>query len=147
MYYSWVKFMFYLNQISMKAFYELHLMGGMLFMSVLFFILVGILILTVIGFIKAYGKPEVNTVALKNVVHAIKFAGGFAAVWGILGQGIGIYEACIAIQEMQDVSPALLAGGFQVSMITALYGIIIFLVSHILWFILKTRLNLLEVKN
>lgn len=131
----------------MQAFYELHVMGGMLFMSVLFFILLAVIILTVVGFIKAYGKASTQTAVLKNVVQAIRFAGGFAAVWGILGQGIGIYQACIAIQEMQDVSPALLAGGFRVSMITALYGIMIFLLSHIMWFILKTRLNHLEFKD
>ena len=130
----------------MKAFYELHVMGGMLFMSVLFSILVAIVILTILGIIKAFGKASRYSILLKNVVQAIRFAGGFAAVWGVLGQGIGIYQACIAIQEMEDVSPALLAGGFQVSMITALYGIIIFLLSYILWFILKARMNYLENK-
>jgi hypothetical protein len=122
-------------------------MGGWQFMSVLFLLLVAIIILSVIGFIQVYGNSSPNLIRLKNVVLAVKFLGGFAAVWGILGQGIGIYQACIAIQEIQDVSPALLAGGFQVSMITALYGIVIFLLSHIFWFILKTRINKIESIN
>ena len=130
----------------MKTFFELHIMGGWLFMSVLFLILVSILILTAFGFIQAYSKENANLVRLKNYIESIKFLGGFAAVWGILGQGIGIYSACVAIQEVQDVSPALLAGGFQVSMITALYGIIIFLLSLIFKFILKTRYNVLSTK-
>ena len=94
----------------MKTFFELHIMGGWLFMSVLFLILVSILILTALGFIQAYSKENANLVRLKNYIESIKFLGGFAAVWGILGQGIGIYSACVAIQEVQDVSPALLAG-------------------------------------
>lgn len=113
-------------------------------MSVLFLLLISIIILAASGFIQAYGKSGANLSKLRNIVLAINFLGGFAAVWGILGQGIGIYEACIAIQEVKDVSPALLAGGFQVSMITALYGIMIFLLSRIFWFILKSRINKLK---
>jgi len=130
----------------MQTFIELHVMGGWQFMSILFLILLTVIILTIFGFIQAYKKSDSNLIRLNNTVLAIKFLGGFAAVWGILGQGIGIYQACVAIQEMEDVSPALLAGGFQVSMITALYGIIIFLISHISWFILKTRYNKLSAK-
>jgi hypothetical protein len=128
----------------MKTFYELHIMGGWQFMSVLFLLLLSIIILAVSGFVQAYGKSGANLLKLKNIVLAINFLGGFAAVWGILGQGIGIYQACIAIQEIKDVSPALLAGGFQVSMITVLYGIMIFLLSRIFWFILKSRMNKLK---
>ncbi len=116
-------------------------------MSVLFIILLSIIILSVLGFIQAYGKQNPNLPRLTNIVLAIRFLGGFAPVWGILGQGIGIYQACMAIQEMQDVSPALLAGGFQVSMIAALYGLIIFLVSRIFWYVLKSKLNTLSLKK
>jgi len=131
----------------MRSFYELHIMGGIQFMSILFLILLSVAILSIVGFILGYKKAHPNLVRMSNIVLAIRFLGGFAAVWGILGQGIGIYQACIAIQEMQDVSPALLAGGFQVSMITALYGLIIFLVSRIFWFVLKTRLATLSSKK
>ena len=116
----------------MSTFFELHIMGGWLFMSVLFIILVSIIVVTALAVIQAYFKTSSNLILLKNFIETIKFLGGIAAIWGILGQGIGIYQACVAIQEMQDVSPALLAGGFQVSMITALYGIIIFLLSLII---------------
>ena len=131
----------------MNTFFELHIMGGIQFMSVLFLILLAVIILSVIGFIQAYGKQSPNLPRLTNIVLAIRFLGGFAPVWGILGQGIGIYQACMAIQEMEDVSPALLAGGFQVSMITALYGLVIFLVSRIFWYILKSKLNTLSLKK
>lgn len=131
----------------MSTFFEMHIMGGIQFMSVLFLILIAVIILSVIGFIQGYARPIPNLTRMTNIVLAIRFLGGFAAVWGILGQGIGIYQACIAIQEMQDVSPALLAGGFQVSMITALYGLIIFLVSRIFWYVLKSRLNTLSLKK
>jgi hypothetical protein len=130
----------------MKAFFELHIMGGWLFMSILFIILVTTIVLAIIGYIHAYRKSNANLPRLNNIILAIKFLGGFAVVWGVLGQGIGIYEACVAIQEMEDVSPALLAGGFQVSMITVLYGLIIFLISRTIWFILQARYNTLSAK-
>lgn len=125
----------------------MHIMGGIQFMSVLLLILIAVIILAVIGFIKAYSKQNPNLSRLDNIVLAIRFLGGFAPVWGILGQGVGMYEACDAIQEMGDVSPAMLAGGFQVSMIAPMYGLIIFLVSRIFWYILKSRLNTLSLKN
>ena len=131
----------------MKAFFDLHIMGGWLFMSILFIILVTTIILAIIGFIQAYGKTGSNLSRLNNIVLAIRFLGGFAAVWGVLGHGIGIYEACVAIQEIQDVSPALLAGGFQVSLITVLYGLMIFLIARIFWFILKSKYNKLTAKQ
>jgi len=131
----------------MNTFFDLHIMGGIQFMSVLFIILLAVIALSVIGLILAYGRPNPNMSKLTNIVLSIRFLGGFAPVWGILGQGIGIYQACMAIQEMGDVSPALLAGGFQVSMITALYGLIIFLISRIFWYVLKSRLNTLTMKN
>lgn len=125
----------------------MHIMGGIQFMSVLFLVLIAVIILAVIGFIQAYSKQNPNLPRLTNIVLAIRFLGGFAPVWGILGQGVGMYEACDAIQEMGDVSPAMLAGGFQVSMITVLYGLIIFLISRIFWFILKSKLNIITMKN
>jgi len=131
----------------MSSFFEMHIMGGIQFMSVLFLVLLAVIILAVIGFIQAYSKQNPNLPRLTNIVLAIRFLGGFAPVWGILGQGVGMYEACDAIQEMGDVSPAMLAGGFQVSMITVLYGLIIFLISRIFWFILKSKLNKITMKN
>ncbi len=131
----------------MNTFFELHIMGGIQFMSVLFIILLAVIVLSVIGLILVYGRQSPNMTRLTNIILSLRFLGGFAAVWGILGQGIGIYQACMAIQEIQDVSPALLAGGFQVSMITALYGLIIFLISRIFWFILKSRSNTLSMKK
>ena len=66
----------------------------------------------------------------------IKTTGTFALVTGILGQMIGLYSAFTAIEGAMDVSPSILAGGLKVSLITTMYGMIIFLISYLLWAVL-----------
>lgn len=69
----------------------------------------------------------------KKLVKSIPIAGSLAFMLGILAQAIGLYQAMSAIQEAGDVSPALLAGGFQVSMIAPIYGLLIFVISLIVF--------------
>jgi biopolymer transport protein ExbB/TolQ len=58
-------------------------------------------------------------------------------ITGILGQLIGLYMAFVAIEQAADISPAIVAGGLKVSMITTLYGVFIYLFSILLWFLLS----------
>lgn len=69
----------------------------------------------------------------KSRLKAIPIAGSLAFMLGILAQAIGLYQAMSAIQAAGDVSPALLAGGFQVSMIAPIFGIFIFIISLIVY--------------
>lgn len=79
-------------------------------------------------------KKEVTyETTFRYQLRPIKSWGLFALVFGILGQLIGLYQAFIAIEQAGAISPALLAGGLKVSMITTLYGILIFLVSYLIW--------------
>lgn len=66
----------------------------------------------------------------------IKSLGLFAFVSGIMGQLMGLYNAFGAIEQAMDISPQILAGGLKVSMITTIYGALIFLISYLLWIIL-----------
>jgi len=63
----------------------------------------------------------------------LKAMGLFTMITGILGQLIGLLLAFRAIEEAADISPAIVAGGLKVSMITTLYGIGIYLLSILLW--------------
>lgn len=80
-------------------------------------------------------KKDVDLVRTKSQLKHTKTIGTFALVTGILGQLIGFYQAFNAIEKAGDISPSLMMGGLKVSMITTLYGIIIFLLSLFLWFI------------
>jgi biopolymer transport protein ExbB/TolQ len=114
-------------------------MGGPLFMGILTFLLVVLLAVAIFFFITiASGKADEK----KNFRHQlsyIKSVGLFTMITGILGQLIGLLEAFKAIERVGDVSPAILAGGLKVSMITTLYGIFIYLFSILIWFLLDLR--------
>ena len=63
--------------------------------------------------------------------------GSLALFTGILGQAIGMFQAFGAIEQAGDISPALIAGGFKVSLITTLYGAFIFIFSLLAWGLLR----------
>jgi biopolymer transport protein ExbB/TolQ len=115
---------------------DLFVMGGALFMGILTILLVVILAVSVyFALTIAGGKAE----SKKNFSHRLtylKSLGLFTMITGILGQLIGLTEAFKAIEATMDISPAIMAGGLKVSMITTLYGIIINLLSILIWFLL-----------
>ncbi|NMF36775.1 MotA/TolQ/ExbB proton channel family protein [Flammeovirga yaeyamensis] len=76
-------------------------------------------------------------VSQKKSMVLMKEFGTLALVVGIFGQLIGLYSAMIAIEAAGGVPLALLAGGIKVSMITTLYGFLIFLISRIAGIILQ----------
>lgn len=116
----------------MKFFY----MGGPLFMGILTFTLIAMIAWAVYQFLPV-SKSEFDPAKIKARLKHIKTIGSFAAIFGVLCQLIGLYQAFNVIEEMGDVSQSLLAGGLKVSLIPTVYGILIFLISLILWFILE----------
>jgi biopolymer transport protein ExbB/TolQ len=115
----------------MKLFY----MGGPLFMGILTFVLIAMLAWTIYHLFPVLTGKEINLSKTKSKLKHIKTIGTFALIFGILGQLIGLYQAFGIIEEMGDVSQSLLAGGLKVSMIPTLYGIVIFMISMLLWFV------------
>jgi hypothetical protein len=123
----------------MKTIIELHFMGGPLFMFALTSMLAIILAITIITNLLMLKKQNRKLRQQKILILSIIYIGSFAAVWGILGQGLGIYQALYAIQRAGDISPALIVGGIKISMIAPLYGLIILLIASLLWFFSKVR--------
>jgi biopolymer transport protein ExbB/TolQ len=68
-----------------------------------------------------------------SVIGYIKQVGLFGLVVGVLGQLIGLFEAFEAIELAGDITLAMVAGGIRVSMITTLYGFLIFVFSFLIW--------------
>jgi len=112
--------------------------GGSLFMGMLSIVLLIIIVLTVVnGRAILSGKIKDNYESGGSITY-IKSLGLFGLVLGMLGQFIGMFQAFKIIGSGMEISPAILAGGLKVSSITSIYGMIIFLVSYLLWFMLRT---------
>lgn len=103
-------------------------------MGLLTLVLLVIIIMVVFAALKIVNGREEDKNKIGDRLSNIKSVGLFALVVGIFAQLIGLYEGFAAIQEMGDISPGFLAGGFKVSMITNLYGIFIFLLTYLMWF-------------
>lgn len=124
---------------------ELYFMGGPLFMGILTLILIAMLAVAVInGFpvIKNAEKSERDRIKIAYV----KSVGLFGLIVGVLAQLIGLYQAFMGIEAMGSVSSAMLAGGLKVSMITTLYGLLIYVLSYLIWFGLSFALKKSEPK-
>lgn len=121
-----------INLKQVKIMFDLFYAGGPLFMGILTIILVALIATAVYSLIKI--KRDVSS---SKSVSLVKEIGIFGFVFGIFGQFLGLYQAFTAIEAAGDVSPALLAGGLKVSMITTLYGMTIFVIAWLLYFGLK----------
>lgn len=113
---------------------DLFFMGGALFMSILSLLLIVIVSWIAYHFIITYfSKNPLQKKSLRKLQYG-KSIGLFALIFGILGQLIGLYQAFSVIEEVGNISPNLIYGGIKVSMIPTFYGIIIYLLSILLWF-------------
>ncbi len=124
--------------LKFKIMFDLFNQGGPLFMGILTLLFFGIAILFVSTF-------SANSHHIRNSRRSlIKSLGLFALVFGVLGQLIGLFSAFASIEQMGSVSPNMLAGGLKVSMITTIYGVLIFLCSLVMLMIIQnkpTKLN------
>lgn len=68
-----------------------------------------------------------------SAVAAIPFWGAFALVLGILGTVVGWMRMAGALERAGDVAPALIWGGFGVSLIPTLFGLLVLTVSLLAW--------------
>lgn len=104
-------------------------------MSILTILLILMVVWAVLNFLMYLGNKDSAGLISKRIVH-VKSIGLFAIITGILGQLVGLYAAFSAIEKAADISPQIVFGGLKVSMITTLYGFLIYLASILIWVIL-----------
>lgn len=113
---------------------DLFYMGGPLFMGILTLLFLIILALATYQGAEIVRNSIRHETSFRHKLSYIKSLGLFTLVFGIFGQLLGLYQAFTAIEKAGgQISPALLAGGLKVSMITTLYGVVIFLLSYLIW--------------
>jgi biopolymer transport protein ExbB/TolQ len=112
--------------------------GGMM-MWFLLIIAIVILVLSIKKAIQLYGKQEVSKPVLESGINAIVFWGAISTIVGFFAHYLGVYHAMLAINRANDISPAIVAYGYSMSLITILSGLTIFMVSAVIWFVLRWR--------
>ena len=70
----------------------------------------------------------------------VKEIGIAALVASILWTLLGLYQAFGAIMRAPDISPIVIFGGLRVSLISTIYGMVIYLISLIIRIIQKPRI-------
>lgn len=109
--------------------------GGPLFMGILTAILIVLIAWTVYHFFSFLINKEINFSVSASRLKHIKTIGIFALFTGILGQLIGFYQVFDIVEREGDIPTSLWLGGLKVTMISTMYGILIFLLSLLLWFV------------
>ena len=123
--------------------FSLFLAGGS-FMWLLLVILLVVVVLAITKGVQLFSNKEKNIKKLENGVNAILFWGIYSVVVGFFAHFLGILYAMEAIKRAADISPAIVAGGYSVSLLTILFGLIIFMIAAIIWFIYKSVLARLD---
>jgi biopolymer transport protein ExbB/TolQ len=125
--------------------FDFFLMGGFM-MWILLFMMIIILILTIQKLFQLFGKQKYSPADLERGIHGILFWGGLSAVIGFFAHFWGMYEAMMSISQANDISPAIVAEGYGVSLIAVLTGLFIFILSAVLWFFFRWRFKQLVKK-
>lgn len=94
-----------------------------------------------------YFKKGLSNAQLEKGINAIIFWGAFSIILGLFAHFMGVYNAMQAISKAPAVSPQIVAGGYAVSIITILTGLIIFMISAILWVVFRARYKELTLKT
>jgi hypothetical protein len=118
------------QKLNFKIMLDLHIEGGPTFMIPL-----TLLLLTNLGIIFfVLVSKQTKTFLLEAIWHI----GWLALVWGIFSTIIGFYQAFGDLSTMKEPLPLyIIMGGLKVALITALYGLIIFLISLLAYMSLK----------
>jgi hypothetical protein len=105
---------------------KFHIEGGIQYMVPLTLLFLLNLGLTVYALMLVIQKKHVSV----KLVEMIRHIAGIALAWGVLSTVIGLSAAFGSLSEMNESLPSnVIMGGMKVALITALYGLIIFVVS------------------
>lgn len=120
---------------------NLFYLGNPVLMGILTLLLLIVFSITVVLGTKIFTHKVSDSLAMRHLLTYIKSVGLFALVFGIFGQLIGLYGAFSAIEAAGYITPSLLYEGLRMASLPTIYGIIIFLLSYLLWLGLDVRLN------
>jgi uncharacterized membrane-anchored protein len=93
----------------------------------------GIVYLAVVTIIRLR-RRDVDVGTVGRSLQSILFWGAISVLLGLLGTVTGMVVASQAISLAGEVDPRLAGGGFSVTLISFVFGLVIFLFAVLLWF-------------
>jgi biopolymer transport protein ExbB/TolQ len=82
-------------------------------------------------------RSDRSSAEAERPLQGLLFWGVFSVVLGFLGTVIGIIQIAQAIRLLGQVEPPLVWAGFGLSLVTLIFGLLIFLIAALLWFVLR----------
>ena len=115
---------------------------GPLFIGLITIILLIILVISYLNGMPIINNPSQNPEQHRTRIGYIKSLGLLALVIGITGQLIGLYSAFNAMTAGEgSISPNILISGLKLSIIPTIYGMMIYLISYLIWIGLSWKLR------
>ena len=115
---------------------EFLITGNLLRMSFILILGIIILLISILATARRIMHQEYSLLDEKLML-SIKSLGGIAGLAGLFFQTVGLYLAFQAIQAAADISAIIVMKGVFVSFYTTMFGLGVFFVSMIIWYILK----------
>jgi hypothetical protein len=118
----------------MTSFFEMHVVGGMEYMTPITLLLLIDIGITVFILLARVKKKEISY----RWVESVKHVGGVAAAFGTLGTLAAFFMAFDALEKSKEIIGfQIIMGGLKVALITVIYGLIVFCLSLIVYILLK----------
>ncbi len=119
--------------------------NGLLFISILTLTLIILFVWAIYHGLPVLRKQTNLPSKSKFKIKHLKSIGLFALIMGVLHQLMSLYSIYSAIEEAADINMNIVLSALRTSMIPLIYGLIIYLISLLLWFgldlSLKSQLN------
>ncbi len=115
---------------------EFLITGGPVGMPIILILGIIILLVSILATARRFMHQEYSLLDEKLML-SIKYLGGIACLTGLTFQTWGLYRAFQAIQAASDISAIVVMRGVFVSFYSTFFGLGVFLVSMIIWYILK----------
>lgn len=97
--------------------------GGSLFMYSILAMLILVIVLIISAFVRG-GEH-------KKAITIISTIGSFTLAFGVFGQILGLISAFDSIEAVGDVSTPIMAAGLKISLLSPLFGLLVFMVSRL----------------
>lgn len=106
--------------------WKYHIEGGVAYMVPLTILFLVNICLLAYALLRSVQKKPLHAL----MQPAIRHIAGLALAWGVFSTVVALFQAFGSLSEMSEPLPfAVIMGGLKVGFITALYGMIIFLIS------------------